>query len=144
MFYVLQYPSFTAFDLVMNTCDRDGTIKNSQLYNWMMFGKLPESINVTPSYAQQFLTANGANRYIEDVEVNPIPPTTGSVTLAANAVLTLATKQAASATSSNTAYATVSVANEVITITGVAAGTATITVKNKDNDTMYTITVTVS
>lgn len=144
MFYVLQYPSFTAFDLVMSTCDRDGTIKSSQLYNWMMFGKLPESINVTPTYAQQFLTADGANRYIQNVEVNPIPAAVSTVSLAASATLTLTAKQMDSATSSNTAYATATVSGETLTITGVAAGTATITVYNKDKDVMFTFTVTVA
>lgn len=144
MFYVLQYPSFTAFDLVMNTCDRDGTLKNSQIYNWMMFGKLPESINVTPTYAQQFLTADGANRYIQNVEVNPIPAAVSTVSLATSATLTLTAKQMDSATSSNTAYATATVSGETLTITGVAAGTATITVYNKDKDVMFTFTVTVA
>ena len=144
MFYVLQYPSFTAFDLVINTCDRDGCIKNRQLYNWMMFGKLPQSINVTPSYAQQFLKADSANHYIDDVEVNPIPPATSTVTLAANATLTLTAKQMASATTSNAAYATATVSGETLTIKGIATGTATVTVYNKDKDVMYTFTVTVS
>lgn len=144
MFYVLQYPSFTAFDLVVNTCDRDGCIKNSQFYNWMMFGKLPQSVNVTPSYAQQFLTADGYNRYIQNVEVNPIPPSVSTVSLATSATMTLTAKQMAKATSSNTAYATATVSGETLTITGVAAGTAVVTVYNKDNDVMYTITVTVA
>lgn len=144
MFYVLQYPSFTAFDLVLNTCDRDGTIKNSQLYNWMMFGKLPQSVNVTPTYAQQLLTADGLNRYIQNVEVNPIPAAVSTVSLATSAKLTLTVKQIASAISSNTAYATATVSGDTLTITGVAAGTATITVYNKDNDVMFTFTVTVT
>lgn len=144
MFYVLQYPSFTTFDLVVNTCDRDGCIKNSQLYNWMMFGKLPQSVNVTPSYAQQFLTADGYNRYIQNVEVNPIPPSISTVSLATSATMTLTAKQMAKATSSNTAYATATVSGETLTITGVAAGTAVVTVYNKDNDVMFTITVTVA
>lgn len=144
MFYVLQYPSFTAFDLVVNTCDRDGCIKNSQFYNWMLFGKLPQSVNVTPSYAQQFLTADGYNRYIQNVEVNPIPPSVSTVSLATSATMTLTAKQMAKATSSNTAYATATVSGETLTITGVAAGTAVVTVYNKDNDVMYTITVTVA
>lgn len=144
MFYVLQYPSFTAFDLAVNTCDRSGSIRNSQLYNWMMYGKLPQSVNVTPTYYQQYLTADGANRYIDNVEVNPIPSSTSTVTLATGAALTFTAKQLASATTSNAAYATATVSGETVTITGVAAGTATITVYNKDNDVMFTFTVTVS
>ena len=144
MFYVLQYPSFTAFDLVVSTCDRSGSVRNNQIYNWLMFGKLPESINVTPMYQQELYYANAKDRYIDNVEVNPIPPTTSTVSLATGATLTLATKQLKSATSTNAAFAKATVTNEVLTITGVAAGTATITASDEAGNTIYTIVATVT
>lgn len=144
MVYVLQYPSFTAFDLVTGMCDRDNVITNSRIYNWLIYGKLPESLSLTPQYAQVYSEANGKNRYIHDVTVEPIPSGVSTVSLAAGSTMTITNPLIVSATSSNTAYATATVLDGVLTITGVAAGTAAITVKDKANDLMYTITVTVA
>ena len=144
MLYVLQYPNFTTYDLATSMCDRDGSIKNSQLYGWLMYGKLGESITLTPLYDQVYSTPAAKNRYIQDVTVEPIPSGVASVTLAAGATFTITNPLSKSATSSNTAYATATVVDGILTIKAVATGTATVKVFDKNQDLMYTITVTIS
>lgn len=144
MFYVLQYPNFTTYDLAVDMCDRNNSIRNSQTYSWLMYGKIGESISVSPSYTEEYRMANAYNRYIHDVTVEPIPAGVSSVKLAAAATLTITNPLIKTATSTNTAYATATVDNGTLTITGVATGTATIKVFDGNQDLMYTITVTVS
>ena len=144
MLYVLQYPNFTTYDLATSMCDRDGSIKNSQLYGWLMYGKLGESITLTPLYDQVYSTPAAKNRYIQDVTVEPIPSGVASVTPATGATFTITNPRSKSATSSNTAYATATVVDGILTIKAVATGTATVKVFDKNQDLMYTITVTVS
>lgn len=143
MLYVLQYPNFTTFDYAISMVDRDGAISQNKLYNWLLFGKLPESVNITPEYAEVYQVP-GRRGYISSVTVEPIPPGVGTVALAAGATMTITNPKIESAESSNVAYATATVSNGTLTITGVAAGTAVITVKDKANDLVYTITATVT
>ena len=68
----------------------------------------------------------------------------GTIPLAAAAEATLTIPGAYFVSSSNTAYATATVASQVVTITGVAAGTATITVLDRNNKTAAVLTITVA
>lgn len=144
MAYVLQFPTFTEYDYVMSMCDRDGVIRQNQVFTWLDYGKLSESPTVVPNYSTVVVEPSSRNRYLRDVTVIAIPPITYTVSLAAAATLTITNPAIGTATSSNTAYATASIVNGTLTITGVAAGTAIVTVYDTNNDLMYTITVTVA
>lgn len=144
MFYVLQYPNFTALNYAESMCDRDNTITKNPVFNWLQYGKLPESIAIYPSYSIQYDAPDGKNRYISDVTVFPIPTATMAITVAEGATSTITNPLISSAQSTSDATATATVAQGgVLTITGVAAGDATVTVYDKANDLIYTITVTV-
>lgn len=144
MFYVLQYPNFTAFDYAVRMCDSDGCIRNSQIYSWLMYGKLPESETVYPSYALQNVVADARNRYLSDVTVIPIPVTNSATTLAVGDTFTINNSLIGGATTDNASIASVSVLGTTATITGVAAGNASITITDKANDPAYIVSVTVA
>ena len=142
--YVLQFPTFTEFENAIQICDRDGVISRSQVFYWLDYGKLKESPTVAPTYIDQNIEPSGRNRVLEEVFVSAIPQNTYSVKLAATATLVINNPSAHSAVSSNTAYATVAVANGVVTITAVATGTAVVTIKDIDSNTIAVVNVTVS
>lgn len=144
MIYTFQYPNFTTLRYAEFMCDRDGDITRLPTYQWLVFGKLPESQTLYPAYAEVYSTANGANKYISDVTVEPIPPTNTTASIAVGATLTINNPAIHSATSTDASIASVSVLNNVATITGVAAGTATITILDKAEDLMQTVVVTVA
>jgi hypothetical protein len=144
MFYVLQYPNFTAYDYAARFANRDGNVTSNPVFNWLIFGKLPQSVVADPSYADQYFRPDGQNRYIGEFTVRAIPPTSWTVGLAVGGVMTVTNPLAFSVVSSDEAVATVTVLNGVVTITGVAAGTTTITVKDNANDVIYNIVVTVA
>lgn len=140
---VLQYPFIVGDVYAKTICNCTGVL-NSQLYQWLYYGKLPVASIATPSYDTQVITSGGKNKYLASVTVNRIPVVTGTVTLAAAATTTYTFQGAASATTSNAAYATVSVLNGVVTITAVAAGTSTINILDINGLTIATIVVTVA
>lgn len=115
----------------------------SGIENYLLNYKLPQAVTFTPSYASQTKYVQGKNRYIQSAQVAPILPATITASLAASAVITFNSPYIIKGTSSNTAYATVSVADNVATITGVAAGTATIVLTDGKN-TVATLTITVA
>lgn len=144
MAYVLQFPTYTEYDYVSGICDRNRVISENQVFTWLVYGKISESPLVVPSYSQINVEPSSNRRYLTDVTVDGILPTSYTVSLAASATMTITNPSIGTATSSNTAYATAAVADGVLTITGVAAGTATITMKDTNNNTMGTIVVTVA
>lgn len=146
MFYVLQYPNFTALHYAEEICDRDRTITRNPVFNWLMYGKLPESVTLYPGYTDVYEVADAKNRYISDVTVKAIPPSVLSASIAVDGTVTITDSNisASRTSSSDTAVATVEFAEGVLTITGVAAGTAVITVRNAASDLMYTVNVTVA
>lgn len=144
MFYVLQYPNFTTERLAKDMCDTDGCISQSQVFNWLLYGKLPESITVQPAYQTVYVRPDGLNRYISDITVSPIPPFTATVQLAVGGVLEVTIPGEGSATVTDPAIATENFADGKLTITGVSAGTVTVTVIDTFSNTMGTIEVTVA
>jgi uncharacterized protein YjdB len=144
MFYVLQYPNFTAYDYAARFANRDGFVTSNPVFNWLIFGKLPESQTVEPAYFDEYFRANGQNRYISEFTVKAIPVNNLTADIAVGGTITITNPVIVSVTSSDEAVATASVVNGVVTITGVAAGTTTVTVKDRANDNMYVITVTVA
>lgn len=144
MFYVLQYPNFTAYDYAARFANRDGAVTSNPVFNWLIFGKLPESQTVDPAYYDEYFRANGQNRYISEFTVKAIPTNTLTADLAVGGVMTITNPTSITAITTDPAVVTATIASGVTTITGVAAGTATVTIKDRSNDNMYVITVTVA
>jgi hypothetical protein len=144
MFYVLQYPNFTAYDYAARFANRDGYVTSNPVFNWLIFGKLPESQTVDPAYYDEYFRANGQNRYISEFTVKAIPTNNLTADLAVGGVMTVTNPNAVAVVTTDPAIATATLASGVVTVTGVAAGTATITVKDRANDSMYVIVVTVA
>jgi hypothetical protein len=144
MFYVLQYPNFTAYDYAARFANRDGYVTSNPVFNWLIFGKLPESQTVDPAYYDEYFRANGQNRYISEFTVKAIPTNNLTADLAVGGVMTVTNPNAVAVVTTDPAIATATVTSGVTTITGVAAGTATITIKDRANDNMYVIVVTVA
>lgn len=142
--YTFQYPNFTTLRYAEYMCDLDGGISREPTYQWLVFGRLPESQTLYPAYTEVYSVANGRNRYISDVTVEPIPVTTTTVSLEVGATLTISNPAIGSAVVVDASIATANVVDNVVTITGVAAGTTTITLKSKANAVMQNITVTVA
>lgn len=140
---VLQYQFIVGDVYAKSVCNCTGVL-DSQLYQWLYYGKLPVTASATPTYDTQVITSGEKNRYLASVTVNRIPVVTGTVTLAAAATATYTFTGAASATTSNAAYATATVLNGVVTITGVAAGTSTVNILDINGLTIATIVVTVA
>lgn len=144
MMYTFQYPNFTTLRYAEYMCDIDGGISREPTYQWLVFGKLPESQTLYPAYTEVYSTANGKRFYISDVTVEPIPVTNTTASLAVDATLVISNPAIGSAVVADSTIATANVVGDTITITGVAAGTTTITLKSKANAVMQNITVTVA
>jgi uncharacterized protein YjdB len=144
MFYVLQYPNFTAYDYAARFANRDDAVSSNPVFNWLIFGKLPESFSEDPAYYDKYFRPTGQNRYISEFTVKAIPVNELTASLAVGGTMTITNPAIKTVTSSDDAIATGTVTAGVATITGVAAGTATITIEDSSNDNMYIITVTVA
>lgn len=144
MFYVLQYPNFTAYDYAARFANRDNAVSSNPVFNWLIFGKLPEQVTVDPAYYDEYFRASGQNKYLGELTVKAIPVNKLTASLAVAATMTITNNTATTATSTDAAIATATITDGVVTITGVAAGTATVTVKDRSNDTMYIVEVTVA
>jgi hypothetical protein len=144
MFYVLQYPNFTAYDYAARFANRDDAVSSNPVFNWLIFGKLPESFSEDPAYYDRYFRPTGQNRYISEFTVKAIPTNNLTADLAVGGVMTITNPNAVAVTTTDPAIATATITSGVTTITGVAAGTATITIKDNANDNMYVIVVTVA
>lgn len=144
--YVFQFDTFTSLDYALDFCNRDDAVAGSPVFNWLSYGKLPESVTVYPSYGLQYHTANGINRYINNVTVLPVSTANISINLAAAATASFTFSGAKTATSADTAIATTAIVDGVVTITGVAAGTTTVKITDgtTSDNTIAIITVTVA
>jgi hypothetical protein len=144
MFYVLQYPNFTAYDYAARFVNRDDAVTSNPVFNWLIFGKLPQSFSEDPAYYDRYFRPTGQNRYISEFTVKAIPTNNLTADLAVGGVMTVTNPSSIAVVTSDPAIATASITSGVTTITGVAAGTATITIKDNANDSMYVIVVTVA
>jgi hypothetical protein len=144
MFYVLQYPNFTAYDYAARFVNRDDAVTSNPVFNWLIFGKLPQSFSEDPAYYDRYFRPTGQNRYISEFTVKAIPTNNLTADLAVGGVMTVTNPSSIAVVTSDPAIATATITSGVTTITGVAAGTATITIKDNANDSMYVIVVTVA
>ena len=139
---ILQYPFYTSESLTHTHCS-DG-IAYSPVFNWLFFGKLPETRVVTSKYYSQFVTASAKNRYLAEVVVVGITPSTGTVSLATGATATYTIPNVSSVTTSDDAVATATITSGVVTVTGVASGTSTVVMKDLTGNTITTVVVSVA
>jgi hypothetical protein len=144
MFYVLQYPNFTAYDYVARFVNRDNAVTSNPVFNWLIFGKTPEAITADPAYYDEFFRPSSQNKYISEFTIKAIPTNNLTADLAVGGVMTVTNPNSVAAVTTDPAIATATITGGVTTITGVAAGTATITIKDNANDNMYVIVVTVA
>lgn len=144
MFSVLDFGSITSKRYAEYVCDPNCCIKCSPVYNFLLFGTLPIDEYVSPSYTDQTITSGMKNRYLKSVYVKRIPKITMNVNLAASATVTFNIDGVNKAVSSNPSFATATVSDNTVTITGVAAGTTVVTVTDINSDVIATITVTVA
>jgi hypothetical protein len=128
-FYVNQFLGFT---------------HSHPIFSAVYYGRLPETVAVTPSYRTQTIGAGALNRYIESVSVSRIPVVISTVDLAVAATATYTFSGASTASSADEAVATAEIAAGVVAITGVAAGTTDVTISDASGNTIATVTVTVA
>jgi hypothetical protein len=141
---VLQYPFITGSSFTINNCNCSNIVTSSPVYNWILFGKIPESGYAVPTYRSIITTASGKNRYLSDVVTAPIQPSSMTVELAVNGIITFTIPQSANVVSSDTAVATATILNGTTTITGAAAGTTTVTISDEKGATISTLVITVA
>lgn len=144
MISILDFGNVTSESYAEFVCDHEGCIHSSPVYGWLMYGKLPIDETVNPGYDDKTITAGMKNRYLRTVFVKRIPQITMTISLAVAAVATFTIDGAYSAVSTNPSFATATCVNDVVTITGVAAGTTVVTVTDINDDVIATITVTVA
>lgn len=123
MVSILQYPFVTPFTYAASFVENA-----SPLVKWYLNGKLGEQVQVKPSNKMQVIEPSSRNRFIQNVTVGSQDPKTFIKTLTVDSTLSINIPCAVSAVSDTVATATVTVANNIVTVTGVAAGTTTIRV----------------
>lgn len=141
MIDVLNIKNFTSEDYALSFC---AEVKDNVVQNWLLFGQLPENPVAIPTAEIIHITPNAKNRYLQSVTMLAVPALVSTATIAIGATATYTLNQAKYVEVSNDAVATVTLTNEVLSITGVAAGSTIITIKNANKDTIATITITVS
>jgi uncharacterized protein YjdB len=114
------------------------------IFTWVFLGRLPITKVVTPAYNNQVLTAGANNRYIARITVSRIPVVSATLNIAVGAEADFTFANAYSVVSADPAFATAAIANGVVTITGVAAGTTLVTISDRDGNKIAEITVTVA
>lgn len=141
MIDVLNVRSFTSEDYALSFCTE---VRDNVVQNWLLFGQLPENPVATPTAEIIHITPSAKNRYLQSVTMLAVPALVSAATIAVGATATYTLNQAKYVEVSDTTVATVTLTDEVLSITGVAAGSTIITIKNANKDTIATITITVS
>lgn len=138
---ILRIPYITPLSYMSNFCT---AMPNNSLYNWLIWGRIAENPVVTPTMREQVIMPSAKNRYLNSVTIvkNAVVNSTITIEVGAEATYTFAEAKTLTNTSDNIATATL--ADGVLTILGVVAGSTTITLKDSNNDTVATIEVTVA
>jgi hypothetical protein len=105
---------------------------------------LVENPIVAPSNSTQVITPSTANGVLGSVTVLKQTPAYYTTTISGTASDSVTITGAVKVSSSDTAVATVTVANNVVTITGVAPGVAAISVFNAAGELIATVYTTVT
>ena len=125
MFNVLEYSRVRPYGYCLSTIgygQKKSALNSSPVYCWLLTGKIPESPIITPTNVTQVITPSGANRALQTVTVKGKFPATYQVTVEVG--------ETASVGLDGAATATATVANNIITVTGVAAGITTVRIYN--------------
>lgn len=133
MFNVLEYSHVRPYGYCLSAISykrEKSALNSSPVYRWLMAGKVPESPIVTPTNVTQVITPSGANRALQTVTVKGKFPATYQVVVEVGQTASVGLDGAATATPETVATATATVANNIVTITGVAAGITTVRVYN--------------
>lgn len=138
---ILQFPYTTPMTLISNFCP---TAYNSPLYNWLVWGKIPENPIITPTMREQVVIPSSKSRYLNSVTVVKKAVVNSTITLEVGAEATYTFTEAETLTNTSDNVATATLADGTLTILGVVAGSTTITLKDSNQDTVATIVVTVS
>lgn len=138
---ILKIPYTTPSILVDSFCS---TIKNTPIYNWLMWGRIAENPVITPSMQTQEVMPSAKNRYLNSVKVLKNAVIESTVTLEVGAEASYTFAAAKSLTLTDETVATVTLEDGVVNILGVVAGSTVITVKDSNNDTIATINVTIA
>lgn len=147
MFNVLEYSQVQPYGYCLKaiTLGQESmcALNSSPVYHWLLAGKLPETPIITPTNRSQIITPSGANRSLQEVIVKGKVPATYQVNIEVGGTASVGLDGAATATPETTATATATVANNIITITGVAAGVTTVRIYNAADTLIGVIVATV-
>jgi hypothetical protein len=80
MFNTLIYPYFNAETLVSSVIGQHICDCGNPVFEWLLRGRLPETITVTPSTITQTITPSAKNKYLQSVVVTPVETTSLTVT----------------------------------------------------------------
>jgi len=147
MFNVLEYSQVHPYGYCLSAITyghESCTLNSSPVYRWLLAGKLPESPIVTPTNTIQTVTPSGANRTLQTVTVKGKFPATYQVSIEVGKTASVGLDGAATATPETVATATATVANNIITVTGVAAGVTTVRIYNAAGTLIGVIITTVT
>lgn len=137
---ILQYQFITPYSICYDfICTR----LTSPLPQWYLNGKLAENPVVEPSTDTQVILPTARNRYLESVTVLKTLAVY-ETSVAVGGTVSYQIDNAATAQSETTATATVAVSNNIVTVTGVAAGTTTVRVYDATSTLVGLIIVTVA
>ena len=144
MFNVLEYSHVRPYGYCLNAISykhEKSALNSSPVYRWLMAGKIPESPIVTPTNVTQVIAPSGVNRALQTVTVKGKFPATYQVIVEVGQTASVGLDGAATATPETVATATATVANNIVTVTGVAAGITTVRVYNAA-DTLIGVIIT--
>lgn len=133
MFNVLEYSRVRSYGYCLGTIgygQKKSALNSSPVYCWLLAGKIPESPIITPTNVTQVITPSGVNRTLQTVTVKGKFPATYQVTIEVGKVASVGLDGAATATPETATTATATVANDIVTVTGVAAGITTVRIYN--------------
>ena len=133
MFNVLEYSQVRPYGYCLNAISykrEKSALNSSPVYRWLMAGKISESPIVTPTNVTQVITPSGVNRALQTVTVKGKFPATYQVVVEVGQIASVGLDGAATATPETVATATATVVNNIVTVTGVAAGITTVRVYN--------------
>lgn len=133
MFNVLGYSQVRPYGYCLSAISykrEKSTLNSSPVYRWLMAGKIPESPIVTPTNVTQVIAPSGVNRALQTITVKGKFPATYQVVVEVGQTASVGLDGAATATPETVATATATVANNIVTVTGVAAGITTVRVYN--------------
>ena len=133
MFNVLEYSHVRPYGYCLSTIGsvrEKSALNSSPVYCWLLAGKIPESPTITPTNVAQVITPSGANRTLQTVTVKGKFPATYQVTVEVGKTASVGLDGAATATPETATTATATVANNIVAVTGVAAGITTVRIYN--------------